>query len=135
MKYLLDTNTCIRFLNGTSAEVRRRMEAHEARDIALCSIVKAELIYGAFKSARPTRNIDRLQHFFRGFISLPFDDASADAYGELRATLERSGTPIGPNDLCIAAIAKTNDLTLVSHNVSEFARVAALAVEDWEKEG
>ena len=132
MRYLLDTNTCIRFLNGTSERVRQRMAGIEARDIALCSIVKAELLYGALKSARPDRNVGRLRPFFDRFISLPFDDASAEEYGEIRVALEAGGAPIGPNDLCIAAIAKTNDLAVVTHNTDEFSRVDELRLEDWE---
>ena len=88
--------------------------------------------YGAFKSARLQKNLSRLQTFFRRFISLPFDDAAAEAYGEIRARLERAGTLIGPNDLCIAAIARTNGMTLVTHNVREFGRVEGLQLEDWE---
>jgi len=132
MIYLLDTNTCIRFLNGTSEPIRHRIEILAARDIALCSVVKAELVYGALKSERPERNLSRLQLFFSRFVSLPFDDAAAEAYGEIRARLERAGTPIGPNDLCIAAIATTNGLTLVSHNSNEFGRVKGLQLQDWE---
>lgn len=132
MRYLLDTNTCIRFLNGTSEPIRRQMEALADRDIALCSVVKAELLYGALKSAKPTQNVERLRPFFQRFVSLPFDDASADVYGEIRSKLENLGTPIGPNDLCIASIAKANNLTLVTHNLGEFQRVGALDVEDWE---
>jgi tRNA(fMet)-specific endonuclease VapC len=132
MRYLLDTNTCIRFLNGTSERVRQRMAAMEPRDIALCSIVKAELLYGALKSARPDQNVGRLRPFFNRFVSLPFDDASAEEYGEIRVALEAAGTPIGPNDLFIAAIARTNDLALVTHNTDEFARVEELRLADWE---
>lgn len=132
MKYLLDTNTCVRLLNGTSDRILKRMEGLADGDTALCSIVKAELLYGALKSGRPRRNVQRLRAFFRRFVSFPFDDASAEAYGEIRADLEKAGTPIGPNDLCIAAIAKTNDLTLITHNLSEFTRVDELRVEDWE---
>lgn len=132
MKYLLDTNVCIRFLNGTSERIRQRLETLEDRDVALCSVVKAELTYGALKSAQPARNVVRLQRFFTGFVSFPFDDAAAEAYGRTRVDLERLGTPIGPNDLCIAAIAQANDLTLVTHNVDEFRRVEGLNFEDWE---
>ena len=127
MTYLLDTNTCIRFLNGTSDSIRERIEALGARNIALCSVVKAELIYGALKSARPQRNLSRLNPFFSRFASFPFDDAAAAAYGEIRARLERAGTPIGPNDLCIAAIATASGLTLVSHNSDEFEPGGRLA--------
>ena len=132
MIYLLDTNTCIRFLNGESQEVRRQMEAHASRDIALCSVVRAELVYGALKSARPEQNLSRLRPFFSRFVSLPFDDAAAEVYGEIRVRLEGAGTPIGPNDLCIAAIARASDLTLVTHNTAEFRRVEGLRLDDWE---
>lgn len=132
MIYLLDTNTCIQFLNGSSERIRKRIEDLAGRDCALCSVVRAELVYGALKSARPEANLTRLRSFFDRFVSLPFDDAAASAYGQIRARLERVGAPIGPNDLCIAAIARANDLTLVTHNTSEFGRVAGLRLEDWE---
>ena len=63
---------------------------------------------------------------------MPFDDRAADHDALLRATLERAGTPIGPNDLLIAAIAVANDLTLVTHNTGEFSRVPGLRLEDWQ---
>ncbi len=132
MTYLLDANTCIQFLNGRSENVRRRLESERPEDIVLCSVVKAELLYGAFKSARPTENLDRLRFFFRRFISLPFDDRATEVYGNLRARLERAGTLIGPNDLFIAAIALSQDVTLVTNNTREFSRVAGLRLEDWE---
>ena len=130
MTYLLDASTCIRYLNGRSESIRRRVESTDAGELALCSIVKAELLYGAFKSARPDSNLARLARFFEGFVSFPCDDAAAEVYGEVRARLERRGLPIGPNDLFIAAIA--NDATLVTHNVDEFSRLERLRWEDWE---
>ncbi|MCB1054188.1 MAG: type II toxin-antitoxin system VapC family toxin [Acidobacteria bacterium] len=132
MTYLLDTNTCIRFLSGSSVAVQRRIDRIPLRDIMLCSVVKAELFAGALKSARPQKNFERLEGFFSRFVSLPFDDASSLEYGRIRSRLERAGTPIGPNDLLIAAIARANGLVLVTHNTREFQRVAGLEVEDWE---
>lgn len=132
MIYLLDTNTCIRFLNGQSEPIRLHLERVSPDDVALCSVVKAELLFGAHKSARPRRNLDRLGPFFERFVSFPFDDAAAGTYGEIRSFLEKRGTPIGPNDLMIAAIAKANGLTLVTHNTAEFRRVDGLLLEDWE---
>lgn len=132
MTYLLDANTCIQFLNGRSENVRTRLESEHPEDIFLCSVVKAELLYGAFKSARPVENLDRLRFFFRRFISLPFDDTATEAYGNLRARLERIGTLIGPNDLFIAAIALSRGVTLVTNNTREFSRVEGLHLEDWE---
>jgi len=132
VKYLLDTNVCIRYLNGQSPGVRKQLESVEPDDLALCSVVKAELFYGALKSARPERNLQRARRFTDRFTSLPFDDLAALEYGDIRSVLEKSGTPIGPNDLLIAAIARAYDLTLVTHNVAEFTRVPGLELEDWE---
>jgi tRNA(fMet)-specific endonuclease VapC len=132
LTYLLDTNTCIRYLNGQSANIKLRMEQLRPADITLCSIVKAELLYGAAKSSSGERAFERLNRFFSLFDSLSFDDRSASAYGTIRADLEKRGVPIGPNDLMIAAIALVNDSILVTHNRREFERVANLEHEDWE---
>ena len=132
MTYLLDTNVCIRYLNGQSVEVRSRMEAVEPKDIALCSIVKAELLFGAVKSQAGARNIDRLGRFFSIFDSYPFDDKAAEAYARARASLELRGTPIGANDLLIASIALARGAILVTANTREFERVDGLVCENWE---
>jgi tRNA(fMet)-specific endonuclease VapC len=132
MKYLLDTNVCIRYLNGQSDGLRHCLESKRSGEIALCSIVKAELLYGVVKSAKPEKNLERLSYFLRGFQSLPFDDNSSEVYAKVRADLERAGTPIGPNDLLIAATAMANQLILVTHNTKEFGRVAGLSFEDWQ---
>jgi tRNA(fMet)-specific endonuclease VapC len=132
MTYLLDANTCIKFLNGQSEAVLRRFESLPSSDLALCSIVKAELFYGAMKSARPPANLEKLQRFCERFVSYPFDDAAAEVYGRVRAQLARQGRPIGPNDLLIASIALSRQQTLVTHNLGEFSRVEGLALEDWE---
>lgn len=132
MSYLFDTNTCIRYLNGQSVSIKTRLEQLRPNDIKLCSVVKAELLYGAAKSNVGERTLMRLKRFFDAFISLPFDDRSAAVYGDIRAKLERQGTPIGPNDLMIAAIALANDLILVTHNLREFERIDNLKYEDWE---
>jgi tRNA(fMet)-specific endonuclease VapC len=132
MTYLLDTNTCIRYLNGRSKSIRQQLEATQPQDIVLCSVVKAELFYGAVKSAKPEENLVRQHRFASRFVSLPFDDNAAEVYGQIRARLEKLGTPIGPNDLLIAAIAIANDVTLVTHNMGEFGRVESLKLEDWE---
>jgi tRNA(fMet)-specific endonuclease VapC len=132
MIYLLDANACIKFLNGRSESVRRHLEARRPQDVTLCSVVKAELLYGAVKSARPAENLDRLRPFFHKFTSFSFDDAAAEIYGAIRARLERAGTVIGPNDLLIAAIALAQGATLVTNNTREFSRLDTLRLEDWE---
>src|SRR5262245_15982010 len=128
--YLLDTNACIHILNNSSPKVVARFKAESPATVRLCSVVKAELMYGARKSRAVARTLTALTRFFEPLVSLPFDDACADEYGLLRADLERAGTPIGANDLMIASIARVTDLTVVTHNVDEFTRVVGLRVED-----
>lgn len=132
--YLLDTNVCIRYLNGRSLSVRQKLAATNANDIYVCSIVKAELFYGAMRSNNPQRSLANQQRFLKPFISLPFDDDVALIYGNIRAHLAQQGTPIGSNDLQIAAIALKHNLTLVTHNTREFKRVPKLRLEDWEQD-
>ena len=133
--HLLDTNTCIGILTNRVPQAVARLREFDAAEICLCSVVKAELLYGARKSARVAENLRLLETFFAPFTCLSFDDRCADQYGLIRADLERSGNPIGPNDLMIAAIARTHDCTLATHNVGEFARVVGLRVEDWVEKG
>lgn len=134
MIYLLDTNTCIGYLKKPNSPIVMRLASQSREDVVLCDIVKAELYYGAYKSARVERNIAVYREFFSQFFSLPFDDQSAEIYGQIRAQLAALGTPIGPNDLLIASIALANNLILVTHNTREFSRVEGLRLEDWEIE-
>jgi len=133
--YLLDTNACIRILNDASPPLIQCLANHAPSEIRLCSIVKAELLYGARHSQRVAENLNILAHFFAPFVSLPFNDRCAEQYGQIRAELVQAGTLIGPNDLLIAAIARAYELTLVTHNVEEFGRVNGLRLEDWERVG
>jgi len=102
--------------------------------MAVCSVVKAELFYGARRSNNPTRTLERQQEFLGRFTSRPFGDDAAISCGQIRARLASAGTPIGAYDLQIAAIALANNLTLVTHNTREFGRIEGLQVEDWEIE-
>jgi tRNA(fMet)-specific endonuclease VapC len=130
--YLLDSNACVIYLNGRSERLRQRLNATPAAEIFVCAIVKGELFYGSKRSNNPTKSLQIQQEFLSQFVSLPFDDAAAEVYGDIRAALAQAGTPIGPNDLQIAAIALASDLTLVTHNTKEFSRVQGLQLEDWE---
>jgi tRNA(fMet)-specific endonuclease VapC len=94
--------------------------------------VEAELHYGVMKSARPKENLAKLDIFLRQFVSFPFDSSAASIFGELRVDLLKKGTPIGPYDLQIAAIALAQGSILVTHNKREFSRVDGLIIEDWE---
>lgn len=130
--YLLDTNVCIHLLNGSSEPLVGEFRRRRPSEIALCSIVKGELSYGARKSRDSAHNLRLLERFFAPMRSFPFDDRAAERYGAIRFVLERSGSPIGANDLLIAAIAIARDAVLVTHNVREFTRVPDLKLEDWE---
>jgi tRNA(fMet)-specific endonuclease VapC len=89
MKYLFDTNPCVRYLSGRSDALRRRVDAAGERDIVLWSVVLAELCYGAAKSSSPQATLHTQGEFVSRFRSLPFDDAAARVYGPIRAELER----------------------------------------------
>lgn len=142
MIYLLDTNTCIGYISRRSLSIFHRLTSISRQDVVLCDIVKLELYYGAFRSSRQQRNLVVLSEFFSEFVSLPFDGRAAEIGGKIRAQLAALGTPIGSNDLLIAALAKrlrrrftlANNLTLVTHNTREFSRVVGLQIEDWETE-
>lgn len=134
MTYLLDTNSWIAYLRQSAPTVVQRVQQTSPSDIRLCSVVLAELYYGAYHSP-PTfqaHNLGLLAALRRPFVSVPFDDLAAEQYGKIRADLAAKGTPIGPNDLMIAAIALANGLALVTHNMAEFSRVVSLALDDWQ---
>ena len=130
--YLIDTNVCIHFLNGTSRSVVQHFRSCSPSDIAVCSIVRAELIFGARNSQRADANLQILKMFFSPLQSMPFDDRCADEYGLIRADLTAQGRLIGPNDMLIASAARANNAVLVTHNTKEFSRVTGLVLDDWE---
>jgi len=134
MAFLLDANAWIGHLRQTSPTVTLHLSQHPASDVVLCSIVLAELLYGAEHSAPTHRpaNLALVAALRQQYLSLPFDDIAAEKYGVLRADLASKGTPIGPNDMLIAAIALANQSTLVSHNTAEFSRVSGLSLVDWQ---
>ena len=130
----LDTNPIVAVLNGTSARVRTRLDRtiRDGEDVKISSVVLFELWYGAAKSAQALRNAGRIRQFMAGRISeLPLDAGDAEEAGEIRAALERAGTPIGPYDILIAAQARRRGAVLVTANTREFARVPGLALVDW----
>lgn len=131
--FLLDTNTCIYLLNQPDGPVNRRLLSYSPNEIKLCSVVKAELLFGARRSQRVEANLQLLRRFFAPLQSLPFDDRTAEEYGVIRADLMNQGTPSGPNDLMVAAIARRHDIVLVTHNTHELGRVAGLRIDDWQE--
>lgn len=133
MKYLLDTNVCIKYLNADSENIKLKLKSNSPQNIFLCSVVKTELLTGAYKSNISHKTLLKLESFFNKFDSLFFDDISADICAKIRSDLEKKGKIIGPYDLQIAATALANDLTLVTHNIKEFKRIKGLKIEDWEQ--
>ena len=129
--YLLDSNVCIHLLNHRHSQIEKHLRSSSPSEIALCSIVKAELLFGARHSKRVEANLQLLNHFFAPLSSLPFDDRCAEEYGLIRADLSAQGKIIGPNDLLIAAIARAHDTVLITHNTKEFSRITGLRLEDW----
>ena len=135
MSHLLDTNSFIDHLRlGAGSKVTAKIAVAPPGSVHLCSVVLAELFYGAMHSGVKYRaaNLGLHAKLQQQFASLPFDDRAAEEYGKIRAHLTARGTPIGPNDLMIAAIALANRLTLVTHNTSEVSRVPGLGLVDWQ---
>ncbi len=129
--WLLDTNICIYVIKRKPPQVLERFRQAEVSQIGISSITFSELMYGAAKSAKPDQNRLALSQFVAPLEIMPYDDAAAQHYGELRACLERRGTPIGSMDMLIAAHALALNTTLVTNNEREFARVPGLRTENW----
>lgn len=131
MRWLLDTNICIYVIKRKPPRVLERFRQAEVSQIEISSITFSELMYGAAKSAKPGQNRLALSQFVAPLEIMPYDDAAAQQYGELRADLERRGTPIGSMDMLIAAHALALNTSLVTNNEREFIRVPGLSTENW----
>ena len=134
MRFLLDSNAWIALFRQKSPALIHRLRQTSPDDIALCSVVLGELWFGSYRSGPANRasNDALIEQLRKRHVSLPFDDVAAAEYARLRSTLSDAGQMIGPNDAMIAAIALANRLTIVTHNTSEFGRIQALTVEDWQ---
>jgi tRNA(fMet)-specific endonuclease VapC len=130
MAFLPDTNFWISLLKNPGGQLDAKLRLQPISEILLCAVVKAELWHGAEKYGNRERRRRGLEMLFAPFASLPFDDAAALHYADIRHHLEVQGQAIGPNDLKIAAIARTHGLTLVSAD-RQFTRVPGLGVDDW----
>jgi tRNA(fMet)-specific endonuclease VapC len=130
MRCLLDTNAWIDYLKHGDSRVGTRLRQTPATDDVTCSVVRPELLHGARKYEKQEDRVARVVLTLSPYASLAFDDAAAEHYAEIRDTLERRGEVIGPNDLMIAAIARSHRLIVVSGN-REFSRVPGLTTEDW----
>jgi tRNA(fMet)-specific endonuclease VapC len=136
MDYLLDTNICIDLINRRAAWWQRladRITAVKRARVLLSALTVAELRYGVAKSPSPDKNRLALDTFLVDFEVVAFDSPAAQAYGEIRATLEKKGTPIGALDTLLAAHAQSIGATFVTHNTREFGRVPGLKLVDWTR--
>ena len=133
MAFLLDTNACIDYLTRRYPKVVARIQGSSPDDLFLSAVVVAELRYGADRSARRRTNHARIDALIEEIEPLDFDLRAAATYGRVRARLEAGGTPIGPNDMLIAAHALSRGLTVVTDNTAEFRRVKGLKVENWRQ--
>lgn len=131
MKYLLDTNIVAYIIKRMPLEVLHKLQSLDWTEIAISSIVVAELWYGVEKSQLKEQNKTALEAFLRPFTVLDFDTQAAEAYASIRADLESKGKIIGANDLLISAHALSHGLILVTNNTKEFERVGGLQIENW----
>ena len=130
-RFLLDTDTCIYIAKHRPPEVRQRMDSLPRGSMAMSAVTFGELMFGAESSQQRARVHEILEELARAVPVLAVSRHAAERYGELRAVLSRSGRPIGPNDLWLAAHALAEDLVLVTNNTREFSRVPDLRIENW----
>ncbi|MBE2294625.1 MAG: type II toxin-antitoxin system VapC family toxin [Phycisphaerales bacterium] len=131
LRYLLDTDICSYLIKGGYPALDQRLQATAPGDIAISAITRAELRYGLALRPEATRLQQLVETFLRFVATLSWDAATADCYGLLRATLHRTGQPIGDHDTMIAAQALAANLILVTHNLAHFNRINGLKCEDW----
>ena len=132
MIYMFDTDTVSFFMKDNPKEIRKKVAKHNKDDFCISAITCAELMFGLKKNY--SEKLDFwLNEVLDRFRVISFDDASSIIYGEIRATLEKSGNPLDNMDMLIAASALAEKAILVSHNVKHFSKVKDLKVEDWSK--
>jgi tRNA(fMet)-specific endonuclease VapC len=130
LAYMLDTNICIYVIKNYPQNLRDKFNAL-AEQLCISSITLGELHYGAEKSARRSENLTAIEHFAARLDVLPFDIKAAAHYGQLRAELERAGTPCGPHDMQIGGHARSEGLIVVTNNLREFTRMPGVRTENW----
>jgi tRNA(fMet)-specific endonuclease VapC len=131
MKLMLDTNICIYIIKQQPVAVLKRFLEYRIGDIGISSITLSELRYGVAKSTHQEKNTKALDEFITPLEVVSFDEEAAHVYGDIRATLEKAGTPIGSMDMLIAAHAVSLGIPLVTNNAREFVRIPTLNIIDW----
>ena len=130
LAYMLDTNICIYVMKNYPQDLREKFNAL-AEQLCISSITLGELHYGAEKSVRRADNLTVIEHFVTRLDVLPFDAKAAVHYGQVRAELERAGTPCGPHDMQIGGHARSQGLIVVTNDAREFSRMKGIRVENW----
>lgn len=131
MKWMLDTDTCIAIIKGKPTSVLKKLRGKSVGQVGISSITLGELAFGAAKSSRGEEAHAALSEFLLPLEIASFDSDAAASYGQLRASIEKRGTPIGPLDTLIGAHAVALDVVLVTHNTREFSRIDTLRLDDW----
>jgi len=131
--YFVDSNTCIYFMNGKYPSVRDKFLSISPKEIKVSSVVKAELLLGAYKSRNREQTTRKVLNFLKPFEIVPFTDEMTDDYAEIRSELEKSGKPIGANDYFIAATARYKKGIIVTNNADEFSGISKLELVNWVK--
>lgn len=131
LRYLLDTNTCIYIAKHNPPAVRERFARHTAGELAMSVVTLGDLRYGAERSQARERSLQAIQHLISLIGVHPLTESAGEHYGQIRASLAARGSPIGNNDLWIAAHARSEAWVLVTNNVREFNRVEGLQIENW----
>ena len=131
--YFVDSDTCIYFMNGKYPSVRDKFLSISPKEIKVSSVVKAELLLGAYKSRNREQTTRTVLNFLKPFEIVPFTDEMTDDYAEIRSELEKSGKPIGANDYFIAATARYKKGIIVTNNADEFSRISKLELVNWVK--
>ena len=132
LKYLLDTNIVIYTMKNRPQQVKKRFQQHHGR-MGISTVTLGELVFGAEHSQQVERNLADIEALATRLEVLPFDNKAAYHFGQIRATLYRTGQPIGPYDMMIAGHARASGLILITNNVKEFERVPGLLLEDWSE--
>jgi len=130
LTYMLDTNICIHVMKNYPLDLREKFNSL-AEQLCISSITLGELHYGAEKSAHRIDNLTAIEHFVARLDVLPFEAKAAAHYGQVRAELERAGTPCGPHDMQIGGHARSEGLMVVTNNMREFSRMPGIRAESW----
>jgi tRNA(fMet)-specific endonuclease VapC len=130
VKWMLDTDACIAVIKKHSAALKK-LRGKSVGQVGISSITLSELAFGAARSNRPSDAREALEEFLLALEIAPFEERAAMSYGDVRASLERCGRPIGPLDTLIGSHAHALDVILVTHNTREFSQIEGLRLEDW----